>query len=203
MPYKGTPEEIAEKKRKYYLANKEKLLQKNKEWRKENIERDRELKKLYAQKNKEKIAEYQAQWREANKESILDYRKEYYTENKESISAKVEEWKSKNQEKARRHRKKYRNTEKGLLSRRSYRNARRKRELEASLGKYDDTACKEIHKACVEMSMKSGRKFEVDHIVPLMGKEVCGLHVSWNLQIITSSENRKKTNKLLKEYSGE
>lgn len=53
-----------------------------------------------------------------------------------------------------------------------------------------------IYKESKNISKISNVVHEVDHIIPIRSKTVCGLHVPWNLQIITRSQNRSKSNKV-------
>jgi hypothetical protein len=57
---------------------------------------------------------------------------------------------------------------------------------------------KQIYLQAQHMSKLMGQKYVVDHQIPLKGATVCGLHVPWNLEVMTHEANCKKHNKLPK-----
>jgi len=69
-------------------------------------------------------------------------------------------------------------------------NKRRAAKLRAIVAWSDLTAITKFYADCPQ-------DMTVDHIIPLQGKEVCGLHVLENLQYLTLSENSRKNNRLV------
>ena len=54
-----------------------------------------------------------------------------------------------------------------------------------------------IYRFALRMRRMTGRSWHVDHIVPLLGTDVCGLHVPWNLRVIPARMNLTKGNRLV------
>jgi len=66
----------------------------------------------------------------------------------------------------------------------------------AWLTKEQIAAMNKLYKQAAWLTKITGVKWHVDHIVPLKGKNVSGLHIPDNLQVIPARENLKKGNRL-------
>lgn len=106
--------------------------------------------------------------------------REYQLANRAHLLKKSKEWKSRNADKLR-----------------AKKARRRAAELNATPAWADLEAIYFFYKEALKKTRNTGEIWEVDHIVPLQGKNVCGFHVENNLQVILRAENRAKWNKLL------
>jgi hypothetical protein len=78
--------------------------------------------------------------------------------------------------------------------------ARRRKHREATppwLSRKQKSAIRQMYQVAITLTQTTGEQYVVDHIVPLRSDVVCGLHVAWNLRVITQSENLQKSNKLV------
>lgn len=95
-------------------------------------------------------------------------------------------------EEARKRREKY--PEKELARVRKYR-SRKQQASKINLTEIESWLIEEIYHLSILRTKITGYKWEVDHIIPLQGKYVCGLHIPSNLQVIPAKMNRQKSNK--------
>lgn len=160
----------------------------------------KELAKIYYSKSevKKHRNERQKKWysKVENKEKSIIYQKQYNakSENKIAHSYTMEIYHSRPDIKVKRkkYEKEYYRVNKAFIKAKTAK--RRASKLNATpkwLTNEHLQEIREIYKTCPE-------GYHVDHIVPLQGKNVSGLHVPWNLRHLDATLNLKKGNKLVK-----
>jgi len=136
-------------------------------------------------KNKGKILIKNEMNRQRRLEADLAYKREYYQSNKEKVLEYQKRYREENRDKDRAWKRNY----KERKTRRTP-NWLTPEQLMEITGFYTEAQ---------RLTEITGVQHHVDHIVPLRGKIVSGLHVPWNLQILTFIENRTKSNKFEQE----
>ena len=133
--------------------------------------------KKYRESNKEKVRARAAKYWSARPEKKAGHNKKAYHKNRDARIAYAAQWQKDNPAKVR-----------ARTSR------RRTAKINATPWWVDHAAIEEIYEESVRMTVETGIPHEVDHIIPLKNKYVCGLHVPWNLRVIPAVENRRKGN---------
>ena len=152
--------------RDWYIENRERDLQKGKDYYRNNKEKVLERTSQWKAENAEQYKESNKIWRKANPSKVAEYERRYIENNREKVNAKAA--------------------------------ARRATKLQSTikLSPEHEQAIKRLYAFANYISEKTKIQHHVDHIVPLQGKEMMGLHVPWNLQVIAASRNLAKGNKI-------
>ena len=122
-------------------------------------------------------------------------KRKYYEANKENVIARAQ---ARPDEDKRRYKKNHKVSNPDMYKEMT--SLRRRRFRNATPKWLTDVHKMEIrlkYRLAIELSRLTGERHAVDHIVPLHGDTVCGLHVPWNLQVLTQKDNLLKYNKLI------
>jgi len=145
------------------------------------------------QEAKEKRAKYFEEYNKSEKGQ--ENKRRYYEANREQVIARAV---GRPAEEKRAHRKKYRSANPEWdKAKTSFRRRRFRDATPQWLTKKQKDAIKHLYIQAQTMTEITGERYVVDHIVPLINEDVCGLHVPWNLRVITQDENLVKSNKLV------
>lgn len=147
---------------------------------------DRRLyKKEYYKTNVDEIKIKQSVRNKSNSTKIREYKLNYYKTNKKNILYKSKQYKKANSSTY--------NSQSAL---------RKANKLNATISGYDNEA-REIYRDAAESQWLSESRLEVHHIIPLQAhnNKICGLHVPWNLIILTK-ENHLKAHEGLRDEFG-
>ena len=135
----------------------------------------------YRAKNKEHISEQKKAWKLSNKDYVIQRDKCYAAENPEKHRAARAKWNKRN-----------------MHIKNALGAGRRTAKLNRTPAWVDSEELwliKEAYNLATLRTKLFGFSWHVDHIIPLQGKKVSGLHIITNIQVITGRENLVKNNK--------
>ena len=157
----------------WYEANKVARAVSMKVWNEANKESLAAATRRYRERHPEKIAA--ANERDAEQKRLNN--RAWYERNKEAKRAANREWSKKNPA---------RHCANVVL--------RKLRVQQACPAWADRDAIAAVYERARALQEQTGTEHHVDHIVPIKGEAVCGLHVHWNLQVLPGVDNRRKFN---------
>ncbi len=152
----------------------------------ERVLRRREALVRYRQKNTDKIRatarDCAKRWREKHPARSVEVKRQWRERNSEDAVMQVSAWRRRNPDAVKR------------LAMSQYRTIKESTPSWLTVEQKD--YFKFMRLKARDATMRTGVLHVVDHVIPLRGKNVRGLHVPWNLQILTMRDNSRKSNKV-------
>jgi len=198
--------------REYYIKNKERIKTRVTAHTLKNLEKVKTYKQGYYQDNKEEHKVKTKKYYENHKDQVSKHCKEYYEKTKEKQAPKRRQyqeehwnehlesstrWCKANKDKRKDIQRRYAQQYPGKVNANTAK--RRAARLQATPLWLTKEHLKQIERYYIVAKWVEsilGEHIHVDHIIPLQGENVSGLHVPWNLQLLTEEENCKKSNKV-------
>lgn len=150
------------------------------EWRRSNKDKSCAYSAAYRERNPEVGAEYMRKMRSAFRDKMLADERRRYDEHREKFAEKN---------------RRYRTLRPDVFAHHS---AKRRADILTQTPAWANLdAIQALYERAALLTKETGIQYVVDHIIPLRGRVVCGLHVENNLRVITWTENSKKANKLI------
>ncbi len=136
-------------------------------------------------------------YRAANAERVKASQAAYYQANKDLRNANYRAWVAANPERKRQRSREWAKNNRALCN---FYSARWRDQCRLATPLWaEDAKILAFYEEALRLTKETGVPHNVDHIIPLRGKTVSGLHVHTNLRVIPATENFKKHNKLVEE----
>lgn len=202
-----TPEQRTDKERAYQRAyrkaNSEKLRAQAAAWRAANREKMRLYDKAYRAQHKvahrERNAKRAVARRRTNPDKVSAATKRWAAANRDRRLASVKAYQARYPDRVRAQYRRWSLANPGVVAAKRLRRMLAERQAIPKWADHD--AIKQIYLEAARLTQETGIQHTVDHIYPLRGRTVCGLHVSGNLRVITKSDNCRKSNTFPAEFS--
>lgn len=136
--------------------------------------------KVWRSENEQRYKEAKQRWADLNKDKLRAKSKKYYAENREKHLAACDKWAKENPSK--------------VARRFAKRRAIKRDSFPSWLSAVQLAQIQEMYDVALARTVQTSIKHHVDHIHPLQGNGFNGLHVPWNLRVITAKQNQQKTN---------
>ena len=141
--------------------------------------------RAYRKANREKLNTQLKEWRSTRMEKVRADNRAWYEDNKEKrrliYRASNKAWAEANKDK--------------LNAKHAKRRAAKLNRTPSWLTEVDLGKIKELYKEAQKLREETGEEWHVDHIIPLQGENISGLHVPDNLQLLRATENISKKNR--------